>query len=647
MIRGFVCKTILFFFFALFGVLTNYSQNVFDGTAVILDAPLTGGLPASRYSNADHILVKNLSNTSNLTACGNGIGSPTDYPSPPLGSTAPSWDGTNWKVPRNINTGYWCFKSAYTSHQLTWDVIEYKWLPNSTSLGFYNVKDFGALGNSTDDDTLAIKNTLIYASSKNGGTVYFPKGIYKVTSAITLPPGILIQGSMGKPTSWYAPGANSESSSQILLAGTTSPRSIFRIGENVENVRIKDIELKAISNSNTYGVEGVGNFAANSAARMISFVNVVFSNFDIGIYVHNGNTGQEWQFDFVKVDSCFFSYNRTAGIQIDTYNSDWNISNSFFAQPNKVAGVAADAIYINRAGGVVIESTFSGGGDYATGQIGGDFVEVNGITSLAIIGSASERAARSIVFAETASVGSRSSLISVSSSVFGDPIELYKAVNYISNGNRYAGQTVKAFTSGVKIYSFGDRFCYDIAFANPDNPNPCGVPLPLPIGQTIGFQGNGTIMFQTGQAKEGPSQYNGQIIPAIPATVGTDTVIKSDSNSDETKPILKLIATNVPGQGKTFLEMGQDPFFYRLSRNKDNGFLSFEGTQSTPYKGYIFDSPIKLPSKQLSGILLEAVATVNAGSMLYCTDCLKGSSPCSSGGAGALAISNGSQWDCK
>jgi hypothetical protein len=50
-----------------------------------------------------------------------------------------------------------------------------------------NVKDFGAKGNGTTDDTAAIR-----AAANLGGTVFFPAGTYKVTETIALPSGSFV-----------------------------------------------------------------------------------------------------------------------------------------------------------------------------------------------------------------------------------------------------------------------------------------------------------------------------------------------------------------------------------------------------------------------------------------------------------------------
>lgn len=55
---------------------------------------------------------------------------------------------------------------------------------------YYNVKNYGAVGNGTTDDTAAINSAISAAvASGNGGIVYFPNGKYKVTSTLTITTG--------------------------------------------------------------------------------------------------------------------------------------------------------------------------------------------------------------------------------------------------------------------------------------------------------------------------------------------------------------------------------------------------------------------------------------------------------------------------
>lgn len=54
-------------------------------------------------------------------------------------------------------------------------------------LGWFNVKDYGAVGNGTHDDTTAIQAAYNACGDAGGGTVYYPYGTYVVTSCIDLP----------------------------------------------------------------------------------------------------------------------------------------------------------------------------------------------------------------------------------------------------------------------------------------------------------------------------------------------------------------------------------------------------------------------------------------------------------------------------
>jgi hypothetical protein len=68
---------------------------------------------------------------------------------------------------------------------------------------FFSVKDpqYGAVGDGSTDDTAAIQEALDAAELANGGTVFFPAGRYKVTSALTVAAGVNLLGA-GSGASW-------------------------------------------------------------------------------------------------------------------------------------------------------------------------------------------------------------------------------------------------------------------------------------------------------------------------------------------------------------------------------------------------------------------------------------------------------------
>lgn len=58
--------------------------------------------------------------------------------------------------------------------------------PGVTSLGWFNVKDFGAAGDGVTVDTAALQATLNAANAVGGGTVYLPRGEYVIDAALTM-----------------------------------------------------------------------------------------------------------------------------------------------------------------------------------------------------------------------------------------------------------------------------------------------------------------------------------------------------------------------------------------------------------------------------------------------------------------------------
>lgn len=77
------------------------------------------------------------------------------------------------------------------------------------SSSYFNVKHYGALGDNSHDDQSAIQTALNSCSAVNGGTVFFPTGVYKVGSRIEVPANVFLLGT--------GPG-----SSQIATSGDTT-----------------------------------------------------------------------------------------------------------------------------------------------------------------------------------------------------------------------------------------------------------------------------------------------------------------------------------------------------------------------------------------------------------------------------------------
>src|SRR5262249_54923079 len=96
--------------------------------------------------------------------------------------------------------------------------------------GVFNVKSYGAVGNGSTDDTTAITNA-ISAIPSAGGVLYFPAGIYKVTSGFTISKPIMIIGEGGsgpQDNSTVAPSTINFSSATGTLFTVTTSGASFR-----------------------------------------------------------------------------------------------------------------------------------------------------------------------------------------------------------------------------------------------------------------------------------------------------------------------------------------------------------------------------------------------------------------------------------
>lgn len=89
-----------------------------------------------------------------------------------------------------------------------------------------SVKDFGAIGNNTADDTAAIQ-AAVTAVAAAGGTVFFPAGTYKITDTITVDTGVYTTG--------------------IVLKGTGNKSIISQTGAGKDAIKFSSTQVLADS----------------------------------------------------------------------------------------------------------------------------------------------------------------------------------------------------------------------------------------------------------------------------------------------------------------------------------------------------------------------------------------------------------------
>ena len=167
----------------------------------------------------------------------------------------------------------------------------------------YNVKSFGAVGDGTTDDTVAIQAaidavTTVMNGTGRGGVVFFPVGSYKTTSVVTVPPAVKLKGeSVGS----LAPSTNSQ---LVVHHGGEGYRFLInKSGElhhmgGAENITFiagvssSDLKLAVLGDpdnvDSTHGAWDV-NFRSCSFSSLIGY----------GVYAVNA--------DNMLIDNCLFS----------------------------------------------------------------------------------------------------------------------------------------------------------------------------------------------------------------------------------------------------------------------------------------------------------------------------------------------------
>ena len=98
----------------------------------------------------------------------------------------------------------------------------------------FSVKDFGAIGNGITDDTSAIQATINAVNVAGGGEVFFPRGTYKITSALVMDTGIYTQG-----ISLRGVGRNSI----ISQTGAGQDAIKFSTTQFLQNSSLRDLQI--------------------------------------------------------------------------------------------------------------------------------------------------------------------------------------------------------------------------------------------------------------------------------------------------------------------------------------------------------------------------------------------------------------------
>lgn len=161
-----------------------------------------------------------------------------------------------------------------------------------------NVKhtSYNAIGDGTTDDTVAITAAISAANSAGGGIVFFPRGIYRITSAITVPYKVSLMG-IGPHGSIIA--IDHATANTFVLSGASTGGFQY-----VTGLRFTALQANAGS-----------CFYAHTDSTRVKFQNCVFgSAYSNGVLIDS-----ESDLSFVSLDSCEICPNSLAGLTSAVY----------------------------------------------------------------------------------------------------------------------------------------------------------------------------------------------------------------------------------------------------------------------------------------------------------------------------------------
>ena len=216
-----------------------------------------------------------------------------------------------------------------------------------------NVKDFGATGNGSTDDTLAVNNAAADAHNNHKG-IFFPPGTYLHNSTLNFN-AVPVTGA----------GAGS-----ILLAGSNTNSAVVLTGANVS------IQNLIVSTQNLTGGSTLGNpnsasiLVQNATSFTVANDTIVQGQGRFGAYINTSSVG--------AVNSCTFDgtgHSGEAGVVIDQCYNTSVVGNLF---QNDFSGVDVYATGFPSQFIAIMSNTI-GNVSYPTGLVGIGVMGANGV----------------------------------------------------------------------------------------------------------------------------------------------------------------------------------------------------------------------------------------------------------------------------
>lgn len=137
-----------------------------------------------------------------------------------------------------------------------------------------SVKDFGAVGDDTHDDTTNIQAAIDYANSI-GGDVYFPAGTYKITNSLTI-------DNSASSSEYYKASVYGDSSASARIHGGTGSYNMLEISGGSTGAGVHSHQV--IRGLFFVKDDNLGNLIQGDNLAFISFEDVSCLNGDYGFY---------------------------------------------------------------------------------------------------------------------------------------------------------------------------------------------------------------------------------------------------------------------------------------------------------------------------------------------------------------------------
>lgn len=528
------------------------------------------------------------------------------------------------------------------------------------------------------DDTLRLQRAVDAATGK----LVFNEGDYDISATIKLHSYLTIEGLAPAryvgPVPSPTPGTNPTFQARIIL--NNNNQSVFYIGSGMHQISIRDLGLyygdphsppSTPTNANgifaeesNQWVDGVpGSTIDMASSQGFQFNNLHFFNFTRGIYVHSRATNHNWQFDDSHLEDSAFDRCKFA-IFFNGNNIGFQINSIVIS-----SGVDQNGIWIRRAGYISMNMVVGNGTIQSGEPVAREFIHLDKFHGPTSIQNCNGEAYQAELWIKGRNFR-------------GYPVELINNVlpacpttltdlnaEEDPHGSEEPGEPAVNFGSAVgfsdaTVFSHGNYYACAVTDETADIARPEIKGLSEVVSTADKFCRDLAVECFDPEISEFALMTNGGILrsdhlPRFDETTVIDwsrpvMEIKSSYPGfglDDSKPVYQpLLALSYSlWDGGT----GITRFAYTFTRNSRTGRLEMEGSQTRDTTGYYFKKgPVQLQSSTAADLhyydtVSGWAADGDSGSLLYCSNCVAPSTPCTSGGSGALALKVGSDWHCK